>query len=75
MFEYEKNNKRYWDKTKFYKQTISKTLFIIEVFYLNYLLLFLFNNTISYFIYVNNILNIKKINKNFGSKQIWLYNN
>lgn len=75
MFEYEKNNKRYWDKTKFYKQTISKTLLIIEVFYLNYLLLFLFNNTISYFIYVNNILNIKKINKNFGSKQIWLYNN
>lgn len=53
---------------------MSKVLSITKNFNLNYFLLFLFDNAASYFIYVNKILYIKNINKNFNSKQVQLYN-
>lgn len=64
IFKYEKNNNRYWDKTKLYPQVINKALPIIKSLYSDYLLLFLLNNAINDFVDINNILYIKDKNKN-----------
>lgn len=55
IFEYEKNNNKYWNKTKLYKQVVKKILSITKVFYLKYLLYFLFDNATSHSIYTKNI--------------------
>lgn len=68
LFEDKKNNEKYWNKAKFYKQLVNKTLSIMKVLYLDYLILFLFDNTISYSIYANNTLYIEKINKYLNNK-------
>lgn len=39
LFEYKKNNKKYWNKVKLYKYVVNKTLLIIKTFYLDYSLL------------------------------------
>lgn len=56
LFEYKKNNKRYWYRAIIYKQVVSKALLIAEVFYPGYLLLFLFDNATSHFVYADNAL-------------------
>lgn len=56
IFEYKKNNNSYCNKAKLYYQVMKKTLPIMEIFYLEYFFLFLFNKIISYFIYKKNIL-------------------
>lgn len=40
LSEYKKSNKNYWNRPKFYKQVINKTLLIAEAFYLDYSLFF-----------------------------------
>lgn len=72
LFGYKKNNERYWDRAKLHKQVVGKALPIIETSYLDYWLLSLFDNTISHFVYANNTLHIRKMNRSFGSKQVWL---
>lgn len=74
IFEYEKNNNSYWDKAKLYQQMVNKVLPIAETLYLRYTLLFLFKNTISYFIYIKNALQVKNMNKNSRRKQPILHN-
>lgn len=74
LFEYRKNNERYWDGAKLHKQVVSKALPITKVLYPDYLLLFLFENATSYSVYANNALRIKEVNKNSSSKQAWLRN-
>ena len=44
VFEYRKNNNRYWNGVKLYKQVVSKALPIAEALYLRYSLLFLFDH-------------------------------
>lgn len=68
LFEYKKSNEKYWDKAKLHKQVVSKALLIAKVFYLSYSLLFLFDNIISYFVYINNILYIRNINESLNNK-------
>lgn len=51
LFEYKKSNESYWDWLKFYKQVVNKVLFIAEVLYPDYLLLFFLNNVTSYFVF------------------------
>lgn len=53
---------------------MSKVLPIAKAFYLDYFLLFLFNNATSYFIYANNALHIRGINESLSDKKTWLYN-
>ena len=53
LIEYKNNNKRYWNKSKLYKQVINKAFLIAEDFYLRYLLIFLFKNTISHLVLYN----------------------
>lgn len=67
-FKQRKNNDKYWDGTKLYEQTVTKALFIVEALYLGYSLVFLFNNIINYFVYTENALCIKDINKSLGNK-------
>lgn len=45
---------------------------IAKALYPRYSLLFLFNNITSYFIYTDNTLYTKEMNKRSGGKQIWL---
>ena len=49
---------------------VIKVFFKIEIFYLAYSLLFLFDNAINYLIYVNNMFFIIQINKKSDRKQI-----
>lgn len=56
IFEYKKNNDRYWDQAKIYHQVIKKALPIPKAFYPSYSLFFLFNNTTCHSIYIKNIL-------------------
>lgn len=63
-----KNDNGYWDKIKLHKQVISKAFSIINTFYLEYSLLFLFDNIISHLIYAKNAIQVSKMNKNIGSK-------
>lgn len=68
LFEYKKNNQKYLDGPKLYKQVVNKTFSIAKAFYLGYLSLFLFDNAISYFVYTDNMLYIIRINKKNGEK-------
>lgn len=64
LFEYRKNNDRYWDGVKLHYQVVNKALLIVKAIYLGYLLIFLFDNTTNHLVYVKNVLHIKEINKN-----------
>lgn len=74
LFEYRKNNKKYEDGAKLYKQIVSKALSIAKAFYPGYSPLFLFINVIGYFVYTNNALRTRKMNKSSNGKQAWLRN-
>ena len=74
IFEYGKNNDRYWNGAKLYHQVMKKTLPIAEALYLRYFLLFLFDNTTSYSIYAKDALQVKDINKDIGGRQPQLRN-
>lgn len=54
---------------------MTKTLPIAEALYPSYLLILLFENTNSYFVYAKDILCIEDINKSLGNKQLYLCNN
>ena len=69
LFEYGKNNKGYWDRAKLHNQVVSKALPIAKTLYPSYSLLFLFDNTTSHSVYVNNALRTKRMNKSFDGKQ------
>ena len=51
VFEYGKNNNRYWDGAKLHKQVVSKALPIAEALYPQYSLLFLFDNATNHSVY------------------------
>ena len=55
-FEYRKNNDRYWDIAKLYQQMVNKALFIAEALYLNYSILFFFDNATSHSVYIKDVL-------------------
>lgn len=74
IFEYWKNNDGYWDRAKLYQQVVNKALPIAEALYPRYLLLFLFNNTTSHFMYAKDVLQIKDINKGVDGQQPQLCN-
>ena len=74
MFEYRKNNDQDLDKIKLHQSVIIKTLLIAKVLYLDYLLIFLFNNATNHFFYRKNILCTGDINKNSRGKQLYLCN-
>ena len=68
LFEYRKNNEKYWDDSKLYKQVVTKAFSIAKAVYLKYLLLFLFDYTTSHSIYINNIFYTIEINKKSSEK-------
>lgn len=74
IFEYGKNNNRYYNRVKLYKQVVEKALFIVEALYLRYSLYFLFDNTTSHSIYAKDIHQIKNMNERVGEKQLMLRN-
>ncbi len=74
LFEYRKANKRYWDGPKLHQQVVNMALFIAEVLYSSYFLLFLFDNATSHSVYAKNTLRITQMNKKVGSKKPWLCN-
>lgn len=63
-----KNNKRYWDGPKLYKQVVNKVLPIAKALYPGYSLLFLFDNATNYSVYVDNALYIGGMNKGSSGK-------
>lgn len=69
IFEYKKNNDKYWDKAKLHHQVMKKALPMVEKLYLCYFLLFLFDNTTSHSVYIKDALQIKYINKGIRNKQ------
>lgn len=74
IFEYGKNNDRYWDGAKLHHQVVSKALPIAEALYLGYSLLFLFDNATSHSVYAKDALQVKDMNKGIGAKQPQLRN-
>lgn len=72
IFEYRKSNNRYWDKPKLHHLIIIKVFFIAEAFYLDYSLLFLFDNATSHSIYTQNVLHIANMNKEIEGKKLIL---
>lgn len=68
LFEYRKNNEKYWNGSKLHKQVVDKAFPIIKTFDPGYSLQFLFDNVTSYSVYANNILWIRKINKKSDEK-------
>lgn len=74
IFEYRKNNDKYWNKAKLYKQVVKKALLIAKALYLGYSLCLLFDNVISYFVYVKNALHVKDMNKKVSQKHHILHN-
>lgn len=54
IFKYKKNNNKYLDGAKLYKQIVKKALPIAKALYSKYSLDFLFNNAISHLIYAKN---------------------
>ena len=68
LFEYGKNNEKYWDGPKLHKQVVTKALPIAEALYPGYSLLFLFDNATSHSVYADNALYITGINKKSGGK-------
>lgn len=69
VFEYGKNNDRYWDGAKLHQQVVKKALPITKTLYPGYSLLFLFDNATSHFVYAKDALQAKNINKKSGGKQ------
>lgn len=51
---------------------VSKALPIVELLYLGYSLLFLFDNAISHSVYAQNALRTAQMNKRVGGQQPWL---
>lgn len=74
VFEYGKNNNRYWDWAKPHKQVVNKALSIAEALYPEYSLLFLFDNATSHSVYAKDALQIQEMNKGIGGKQDQLCN-
>ena len=74
IFEYGKNNNKYWNGAKLYKQVVEKALPIAEALYPRYSLCFLFNNATSHSVYAKDALQVKEINKGVSGKQLWLRN-
>lgn len=74
IFEYRKNNYRYWDGAKLHHQVMKKALPIAEVLYLGYSLLFLFDNATSHSVYAKDALQVKDMNKGIGGKRPQLRN-
>ena len=70
LFEYGKNNERYWNRFKLYKQVVIKALFIADALYPRYSLLFLFDNAIGNFVYIDDAPCITKINKKSEGKLV-----
>ena len=73
VFEYRKNDEWYWDRVKLHRKMFDKTLPTAEVFYQDSPL-FLFDNANSHFVYVENFLRTKVMNKKIRWKQTWLCN-
>lgn len=74
IFEYGKNNDRYWDKAKLYYQALKKVLPITKILYFRYSHLFLFKNVVNNSVYVKDTIYVKDINKDIGSKESQLRN-
>ncbi len=74
LFEYEKANKKYWDRSKLQYQVVTKALLIAEANYPSYFLLFLFDNAKDHFVYAKNVLCTMQMNKEVGGKKLWLWN-
>ena len=68
LFEYGKNNEKYWDGPKLHKQVVTKALLIAEALYSGYSLRFLFDNVTSYSVYGDNMLCTTGMNKENGRK-------
>ena len=66
IFEYGKNNNRYWDGAKLHQQVVNKALPIAEALYPGYSLFLLFNNATSHSAYVKDPLQVKDMNKGIG---------
>lgn len=52
IFEYEKNNNKYWDRAILSKQVVNKVFTIAKLLYFGYSLLILFDNTTNYLVYI-----------------------
>lgn len=63
IFEYRKNNNGYLNGVKLHQQVVKKALPTIEAHYPSFLLLFFFDNATYYFVYVNDVLQVKDMNK------------
>ncbi len=74
IFEYGKNNDRYWDGAKLHQQVVNKALPIAEALYPGYSLLFLFDNATSYSVYAKDALQVHEMNKGPGGQQAQLRN-
>ena len=74
VFEYEKNNDEYWDGAKLHQQVVKKALPIAETLYLDYSVLFLFDNATSHSVYAKNALQARDMNKGSEGKQPILRN-
>lgn len=67
-FEYKKFEKEYQTKKYLLNQIVKKLLSIEKALYLDYALLFLFDNITNYLIYTQDALQIMHINKILGSQ-------
>lgn len=67
-FDYDKIEKKYQISEYLLDQITKKALYIAQALYLEYKLLFIFNNIISHSIYAKNALKFKHINKRLGSQ-------
>lgn len=68
IFKHRKNNDRYQDRAKLFLQIMEKIQPIVEALYLGGFILFKFDNSTSYFIYVEDALCAYKINKKPNKK-------
>lgn len=69
IFEYEKNNNRYWNGAKLHQQVVYKALLIAKAFFLGYLFFYLFDNAKCHLVYTKDVLQVQDINKRSGGKQ------
>lgn len=69
IFEYEKNNNRYWDRVILHQQVVNKALRITKTLYPSYSLLFFFDNTTNYSVYAKDVLQVKNKNKDIRDQQ------
>lgn len=72
LFEYRKNNNRYWDRPKLIKQVVQKAIPIAEALYPGYSLLFTFDNATSHAIYAKDAFCTAGMNKSSGGNQLLL---